>query len=153
MHQVVSCPFCKSIHVDKGKFTKFNHLKHKHSHCGLFFSSAMPCVGVKPVVPKPAVKLVTKTAALSNVVPIHDVTCPANVVESDATGCNVHSKPMAALECHHMCEVAESADVAGTKTATEYSADHPAETLGVAGSSLLCSGSDLTEPPLVMLHL
>ena len=32
-------------------------MKHKCSHCGLFFSSAVPCVGVEPVVPKPAVKL------------------------------------------------------------------------------------------------
>ena len=60
VHQVVSCPFCNLIHVDKGKFAKFNHLKHECFHCGLFFSSAVPCVGVEPVVPKPAVNLATK---------------------------------------------------------------------------------------------
>ena len=112
----------------------------------------MPCVGVEPVVPKPAVKLATKKAALSNVVPVQVVTCPAGVSESDAIGCNVRSEPVAAPECR-VCESADHADVAGAKTATEYSADQPAETLGVAGSSLLCSGSDLTAPPLIMLHL
>ena len=112
----------------------------------------MPCVGVEPVVPKPAVKLATKKAALSNVVPVQDVTCPAEISESDAIGCNVRSKPVAAPECH-VCEGADRADVSGTKTTTECSADQPAETLGVAGSSLLCSGSDLTAPPLIMLHL
>ena len=112
----------------------------------------MPCVGVEPVVPKPAVKLATENAALSNVVPVQDLTCPADVLELDATGCNVRSKPVAALE-YCVCDVAESADMSGAKMVTEYSADHPAETLGVAGSSLLCSGSDLTAPPLIMLHL
>ena len=52
-----------------------------------------------------------------------------------------------------VCEGTDGADVSGAKTMTEYSADQPAETLGIAGSSLLCSGSDLTAPPLIMLHL
>ena len=148
----MSCLFCNLIHVDKGKFTKFNHFKHKCFHCGLFFSSAVPCVGVEPVVPKLAVKLVTKKAVLSNVVPVQDVTCPAEVAESDAIGCNVRSKPVAAPEfC--VCEVADGADMSGAKTTNEYSVDKPAKTLGIAGSSLLCSGSDLTAPPLIMLHL
>ena len=112
----------------------------------------MPCIRVEPVVPKLAVKLATKKAALSNVVPVQAVTCLAEVSASDAIACNVHSKPVAALECH-VCVGADRVDVSGTKTATEYSADQPAETLGVAGSSLLCSGSDLTAPPLIMLHL
>ena len=83
---------------------------------------------------------------------VQDVTCPAEVSESDAIGCNVRSGPVAAPECR-VCEGADCADVSGTKSATEYSAEYPAETLGVAGSSLLCSGSDLTAPPLIMLHL
>ena len=112
----------------------------------------MPCVGVEPAVPKLAVKLATKKAALSNVVPVQDVTCPAEVAELDATGCNVRSKPVAALECR-VCEGADDADMSGAKTMIKYSADQPAETLGIAGSSLLCSGSDLTVPPLIMLHL
>ena len=98
MHWVASYPFCNSIHVDKGKFAKFNHLKHKCFHCGLFFSSSMLCFGVEPVVPKPAVNLATKKATLSNVVPVHDVACPAYVVEWDAIGCNMRSKPVAAPE-------------------------------------------------------
>ena len=85
-------------------------------------------------------------------VPAQGVTYPAEVSESDAIGCNVHSGPVTAPECH-VCEGADRADVSGAKTATEYSADQPAETLGVAGSSLLCSGSDLTAHPLMMLHL
>ena len=59
----------------------------------------MPCVGVEPIMPKPAVKLATKKTALSNVVPVQDVTCPADVVELETIGCNVRSKPVAASEC------------------------------------------------------
>ena len=84
-------------------------------------------------------------------VPVQDLTCPAEVSESDAIGCNVRSKPVAAPECC-VCEGDDGADMSGTKTTIEYSAEQSAETLGVAGS-LLCSGSDLTAPPLIMLHL
>ena len=89
---------------------------------------------------------------MSNAVPVQGVTCPAAVSESDAIGCNVRSGPVAALECC-VRGGADGANVSGAKTATEYSADQLAETLGVAGSSLLCNGSDLTAPPLIMLHL
>ena len=85
-------------------------------------------------------------------VPVQNVTCPADVVESDATGCTVRSKPMAAPK-YHVCDIAEGADMSGAKSASTYSADHPAESLGIAGSSLLCSGSDLTALPLIVLHL
>ena len=112
----------------------------------------MPHVGVELVVPKPAVKLVTKNATLSNVVPVKNVTCPADIVELDATDCNVRSEPVAAPE-YHVFDVAEGGNMSGAKMVTEYSADHPAESLGIAGSSLLCSGSDLTAPPLIILHL
>ena len=105
----------------------------------------MPCVGVEPVVPKPAVNLATKQVALSNVVPVQDVTCPAEVSESDAIDCNVRSGPAAAPECR-VCEGANGVDVSGTKTTTEYSADQPAETLGVAGSSLFCSSTPYCTP-------
>ena len=80
-------------------------------------------------------------------VPVQGVTCPAEVSELDAVGCNVRSKPVAALECH-VCEGADGGDVSGTKTAIEYSADQPDETLGAAGSSLLCRGSNFTAFPL-----
>ena len=89
---------------------------------------------------------------MSNVVPVQDVTCLAEVAESDAIGCKVCSEPVAAPECH-VCEGADGANVSGTNTANEDSADQPAETLGIAGSFLLCSGCDLTAPPLIMLHL
>ena len=72
-------------------------------------------------------------------VPVQGVTCPAKVPESDAIACNVRSGPVAALECCE-CGGADGADVSAAKTTTKYSADQPAETLGVAGSSLLCSG-------------
>ena len=94
----------------------------------------------------------TKKAVLSNVVPVQNVTCPADVVELDATGYNVLSKSVAAPKCC-VCDMAEGANVFGAKMATDYSAAHPAEFLGVAGSFLLCSGSDLNAPPLIMLHL
>ena len=43
VYQVVICTFCGSLHVDKGKYKKFNHVSHKCFHCGLFFQSTMPC--------------------------------------------------------------------------------------------------------------
>ena len=92
----------------------FNHLKHKCFHCSLFFSSIVNCVGVETVVPKLAVKLATKKAALSNIVPVRTATCLADVVKSNATDCTVHSKHMATLECH-VCDVAEGADVSCAK--------------------------------------
>ena len=113
MHRVVTCLFCNSIHIDKGKFAMFNHLKHKCFHCILFFSSVVPCVGVELMLPKPAVKLATKQAALSNVVPVKSVTCPAVAVKSDAIGCTVPSKPMSAPQCHE-CDAADGANMSGT---------------------------------------
>ena len=55
-------------------------------------------------------------------VPVQGVTCPDEVSESDAIGCNVCSGPVAALESG-ACGGADGADVSGAKTATEYSAD------------------------------
>ena len=52
-----------------------------------------------------------------------------------------------------MCDAADGTNVSGGKTVSQYSADHQAESFGIAGSSLLCSGFDLTAPPLIMLHL
>ena len=129
MHRVVTCPFHNLIHVDKGKFATFNHLKHKCFHCGLFFSSAVPCVGLEPVLPKPAVKMAAKQVVLSNVVLIQSVTCSAAAVKLDATGCTVSSKPMSALECC-VCDAADGANMFCTKAASEYLAGYPAETLG-----------------------
>ena len=57
-------------------------------------------------------------AALSNVVPVQDVTCPAEVAESDAIGYNVHTKPVATPECC-VCEGADGADVSDAKTMIE----------------------------------
>ena len=112
----------------------------------------MPCIGVEPVLHKLDVKLATKQAALSIVLYVQSVTCLADAVEPGAIGCTVPSKPTSAMECN-VCDAADGANVSGTKTASKYSADQPTESLGVAGSSLLYSGSDLTAPPLIMFHL
>ena len=88
---------------------------------------------------------------MSNVVPVRTVTYPAAAIKLDTTGFTVPREPMSAPECC-ACDAADGANVSGAKTVSEYSAEHPAESLGVAGSSLLCSGSDLTAPPLIMLH-
>ena len=29
VYQVMTCQFCGSVHIDKGKFRKFNHISHK----------------------------------------------------------------------------------------------------------------------------
>ena len=67
---------------------------------------------------------------------VQNETCPDDVVKLDATGCNVCSKPMAAPE-YCMYDIAEGANMSGAKMVTEYSANHPSESLGIAGSSIL----------------
>ena len=76
VYQVVTCTFCGSVHVDKGKYRKFNHISHKCFHCGLFFQSTVPCVGIEPVVQQPVSSPVTNRTARSKVAPALDVTCP-----------------------------------------------------------------------------
>ena len=89
VYQVVTCTFCGSMHVDKGKYGKFNHVFHKCFHCGLFFWSSMPCVGVEPVVQKPVALPGTNRAARSNVAPALDETCPVETCFLAASGCTV----------------------------------------------------------------
>ena len=79
MYQVVTCTFCGSVHVDKGKYKKFNHVSHKCFHCGLFFQITVPCVGIEPVVQQPVSSPVTNRAVRSNVAPALDVTRLRNV--------------------------------------------------------------------------
>ena len=72
-----------------------------------------------------AVKLGIKQAALSNVVPVQSVICPANTVAPRAVGCTVPSKPSSALVCH-VCDAADGVDVSGGKMVSEYSPEQPA---------------------------
>ena len=74
------------------------------------------------------------------------MTCLVNDTEADAVGCTVPSKPMSAPQCC-VCDASDGANMSGTKTMSEYSANPRAESLGIAGSSLLSSGSDPTAPP------
>ena len=92
VYQVVTCTFCGSVHVDKGKYKKFNHVSHKCFHCGLFFQSTVPCVGVEPVVQQPVSSPVTNRAARSNVAPALDVTCPVEDCLPVANGCTACSE-------------------------------------------------------------
>ena len=80
------------MHVDKGKYKKFNRVSHKCFHCGLFFLTAVPCVGVEPMVQKPVALPVTNCAAGSNVAPALDVTCPVEKCLPVATGCTACSE-------------------------------------------------------------
>ena len=92
VYQVVTCTFCGSVNVDKGKYKKFNHISHNYFHCGLFFRSSVPCVGVAQVVPNPVALPVTNRAARSNVAHVLDVTCPVDECLLVATGCTASSK-------------------------------------------------------------
>ena len=92
VYQVVICTFCGSVHVDKGKYKKFNHVSHKCFHCGLFFHSTVPCVGVEPVVQQLVSSQVTNHTARSNVAPVLDVTCPVETCLAAASGCTASSK-------------------------------------------------------------
>ena len=92
VYQVVTCTFCVSVHVDKGKYRKFNHVSHKCFHCGLFFQSTVPCVGVEPVVQQLVYSPVTNHAARSNVAPALDVTCPVEKCLPVASGSTASSE-------------------------------------------------------------
>ena len=92
VYQVVTCTFCGSVHVDKGKYKKFNHVSHKCFHCSLFFLTAVPCVGVEPMVQKPVALPVTICAARRKVAPALDVTCPVEECLPVATGRTVSSE-------------------------------------------------------------
>ena len=35
------------MHVDSGRFAMYNHARCKCMHCGLFFESEVPCVGIE----------------------------------------------------------------------------------------------------------
>ena len=91
VYQVVTCTFCGSVHVDKGKYKKFNQISHKCFHCGLFFQSTVPCVGIEPVVQQAVSSPVTNHAARSNVAPALDVTCLVEKCLPVASGCIVFS--------------------------------------------------------------
>ena len=91
-YRIVTCTFCRSVHVDKGKYRKFNNVSHKCFHYGLFFQSTMPCVGIEPVVQQPVASPVTNRAPRSNVAPALDVTCPVETCLLAASGCTASSE-------------------------------------------------------------
>ena len=78
--------------MDKGRYRRFNHVSYKCFHCGLFFQSTVPCVGVEPVVQQPVALLATNCAARSNVAPALDVTCPVETCLPAASGCSALSE-------------------------------------------------------------
>ena len=43
----VMCPHCEQHYVDKGRWAKFNHYKHKCSNCAKMFHSEKAYVGVE----------------------------------------------------------------------------------------------------------
>ena len=47
--------FFGSVHVDSGHFVMYNHARHKCMHCGLFFESEVPCVGIEAPATTPTV--------------------------------------------------------------------------------------------------
>ena len=52
---MIKCTFCGSVHVDSGRFALYNHARHKCMHCGLFFESEVPCVGIEAPATTPTV--------------------------------------------------------------------------------------------------
>ena len=43
------------MHVDFGHFATYNHARRKCMHCGLFFESEVPCVGIEAPAATPTV--------------------------------------------------------------------------------------------------
>ena len=43
------------MHVDSGHFAMYNHAQRKCMHCGLFFESEVPCVGIEAPAATPTV--------------------------------------------------------------------------------------------------
>ena len=52
---MVKCMFCGSVHVNSGHFALYNHAWRKCMHCGLFFESKVPCVGIEAPATTPTV--------------------------------------------------------------------------------------------------
>ena len=53
--KTIKCMFCGSVHVDSGHFALYNHARHRCMHCGLFFKSKVPCVGIEALATTPTV--------------------------------------------------------------------------------------------------
>ena len=58
------------MHVDSGRFALYNHAQRRCMHCGLFFESEVPCVGIEapattPTVVRHKVKSARRTAESS----------------------------------------------------------------------------------------
>ena len=67
---MIKCTFCGSVHVDSGRFALYYHARHKCMHCGLFFESKVPCVGIEapattPMVVRRKVKIAGRTEGSS----------------------------------------------------------------------------------------
>ena len=52
---MITCMFCDSARVDSGHFALYNHAWRKCMHCGLFFKSEVPCVGIEAPATTPTV--------------------------------------------------------------------------------------------------
>ena len=76
------------MHVDSGCFATYNHARRKCMHCGLFFESEVPCVGIEapattPTVVRRKVIFAGRTEDSS-----HGIECPelaASTSRSDAS--------------------------------------------------------------------
>ena len=59
------------MHVDSGRFALYNNARHKSMHCGLFFESEVPCVGIEapattPMVVRRKVEIARRMAGSSH---------------------------------------------------------------------------------------
>ena len=76
------------MHVDSGRFATYNHAQHKCMHCGLFFESEVPCVGIEapattPTVVRRKVKFAGRTEGSSRGIKHPEVA--ASTSRSDAS--------------------------------------------------------------------
>ena len=86
--------------------------------------------------------------------PALDVTCPVEQSLPVATGCTASNERSSACGCAPSVREKRANDCpcADPPCTTSMTDALPSVHLGVAGSSLLCSGTDLTAPPLILIQ-
>ena len=133
--RVVKCTFCHSVHVDSGCFVTYNHARHKCMHCGLFFESEVPCVGIEapatmPTVVQRKVKFAGRTEGSSRGIKRPEATASTSKSDASSAARGASNTKM------------KQAD------ATAPSSDSSAE----ANAGSLSRSDDDSPPPLLMLQ-
>ena len=87
------------MHVDSGRFALYNHARHKCMHCGLFFESKVPCVGIEapaitPTVVRCKVKFARRMAGSSRGIKRPEVAASTSRSDALSAACGASNTQM-----------------------------------------------------------